>query len=215
LAALWQKRIPWTTELKAQITELWKTHSVKQIAEAIGYPEQRNAVMSMLKRMRVPSPRGPKGNQHTIPLKSAPRPRPLPRARPQLRDSAPVARDPGLDKPVPIPFLKLTRETCRWPMWGDRVRLQTVDDATFCGARTLWSGYPWCELHAKQALTPARWKQATPKAQPLPSNIQVGQTLEKSAGPIMRSMREEWSQGPLPEELNAPPAHEQQNLKRP
>jgi hypothetical protein len=202
--------IPWTDELIEQVKQLWLTHTTEQIATLIGYPGHRAAIIGKLKRLGVKSPRRRgAGNSNAKGLKHTPAglEAPSPGDRPQLRDREPVRHRPRLHKPVPVPLMELTSETCRWPLWSDRMPLQAVKNPMFCGMPPAWEGCSWCAVHLEAAVTPSRRQavtagamkaiqregQSAPHTRPSPQR-------EKSAGPLTQSRREEWPQGLRPEQ---------------
>ena len=196
--------IPWTKELEQRICELWKTCTTEGIAEIIGFPGHRSAVMGKLKRLGAVSPkRRGSGNKSRKAKSVVTGKQSLPGDRPKSFDRAPKANAarPKATK-APIPLAKLKPGQCKWPMWPDGAR-PVYEDMLFCGETSLPASV-WCSHHADVAFTPGRSQKARLPAAPPESRTPSTQRREKLAGRLALAKTEESPLAQQPEQSDAP-----------
>lgn len=148
--------IPWTPELEQQVCELWMKGPAEWVAEQIGFPGKRSAILSRMKALGVTSPRRRgAGNTNAIKRNRKDGKISSPRDRPKSLDRSPKDDVTGPKAAEPnIPLAKLRRHHCKWPLWDDRSRPR-YEDMLFCGARAL-TGSWCCAVHAQIAFTGGR-----------------------------------------------------------
>jgi len=153
-------RVEWTEERVAQLIKLnGEGLSRSEIAKRLDCGVTRNAVIGKLLRlgvicksgMKAGRPRAAGKEPRTTPSKAQAKSGP---SLPSLKASAAKSVMPVLAEPAPrdddgrITLLKLTSETCRWPV-GDPL----AADFCFCGHAPRENS-SYCEFHARVAYVP-------------------------------------------------------------
>ena len=134
----------WNDERIEQLKTLWQEGlTASQVASRLGGGVSRNAVISKVHRLGLPTREGiPRG----------PRPGAFSRARVsrvRIPDAPVIAEAPiRLDDGGLVTPLTLGDRMCRWPI-GD----PTEHEFHFCGHKPR-NGSPYCEAHARQAFQP-------------------------------------------------------------